>query len=151
VTQIIGHLYTPLATTSNYNAVTIPHTLQITRPHAKSSQFAFTSRFLVTHLNNEDPSASLLTSLLSGEYPTTELSQFCRPGVVVTYPQGGPNRKHRFQQFLYCCYGRLSSDSPDIADVFTGRYQATHVPSRDRCIATVLHTTILTRIFNHKF
>jgi hypothetical protein len=27
--------------------------------------------------------------------------------------------------------------------VFTARYQATRVPSRDRCIATVLHRTIL--------
>jgi hypothetical protein len=26
--------------------------------------------------------------------------------------------------------------------VFTGRYQATHIPSRDRCIATVLHAKI---------
>jgi hypothetical protein len=36
----------------------------------------------------------------------------------------------------------LRSHSPDIVDVFTGRYQAMHVPSRDRCIATVLHATI---------
>jgi hypothetical protein len=36
----------------------------------------------------------------------------------------------------------LSSDSPDIVDVFTGRYQTTNVPSRDLCIATVLHGTI---------
>jgi hypothetical protein len=27
-------------------------------------------------------------------------------------------------------------------DVFTGRYQATHVPSRDRCISAVLHVTM---------
>jgi hypothetical protein len=26
---------------------------------------------------------------------------------------------------------------------FIGRYQVTHVPSRDRCVATVLHATIL--------
>jgi hypothetical protein len=35
---------------------------------------------------------------------------------------------------------QLPSDSQGIFDVFTGRYQATHVPSHDRCIATVLHT-----------
>jgi hypothetical protein len=60
-------------TTRNY-AIANPHTLQITRSHAKSSQSAFTSRFLVTDLNNRDSSASALTSLLSGEYPTTELT-----------------------------------------------------------------------------
>jgi hypothetical protein len=43
--------------------------------HAKPSQFSFTSRFLVTDLNNEDSPVSVLTSLLSGEYPATELSQ----------------------------------------------------------------------------
>jgi hypothetical protein len=35
--------------------------------------FAFTSGFLVTDLNNGDSSVSVLTSLLSGEYPATEL------------------------------------------------------------------------------
>jgi hypothetical protein len=34
----------------------------------------FTSRSLATASNGEDSSASVLTSLLSGEYPTTELS-----------------------------------------------------------------------------
>jgi hypothetical protein len=38
--------------------------------------------------------------------------------------------------------GGYLAESMDIVDVFTGRYQATHVPSRDRCIATVLHATI---------
>jgi hypothetical protein len=43
--------------------------------HAKSSPACsvFTSRWLVTALNNVDSSASILTSLLSGEYPTAEL------------------------------------------------------------------------------
>jgi hypothetical protein len=36
----------------------------------------------------------------------------------------------------------VASDSLDIAEMFTGRYQAMHVPSRDLCIATVLHATI---------
>jgi hypothetical protein len=52
------------------------HTLQITIAHAKSSQSAFTSRFLVTDLNNVESSASVLTSLLSGEYSTTELTLY---------------------------------------------------------------------------
>jgi hypothetical protein len=64
----------PLVPTSNYNAIANLHTLQITRPHAKYFQFSFTSRFLVTDLNNEDSSTSVLTSLLPGEYPTTQLS-----------------------------------------------------------------------------
>jgi hypothetical protein len=45
------------------DAVTELNTLQITRAHAKSSQSAFTSRFLVTDINNGDSSASVLTSL----------------------------------------------------------------------------------------
>jgi hypothetical protein len=51
----------------------LSHILHITRAHAKSSQFAFTIHFLVTDLNDGDSSASVLTSLLSGEYPATEL------------------------------------------------------------------------------
>jgi hypothetical protein len=39
----------------------------------------------------------------------------------------GPNRKHRFQQLLYCCYGRFPSDSPNIVDALDCRYQATAV------------------------
>jgi hypothetical protein len=55
--RFIDHLYTRLGTTSTYNAVADLHTLQISRAHAKSSQSAFTSRFLVTDLNNGDYSA----------------------------------------------------------------------------------------------
>jgi hypothetical protein len=66
-------IHTPLVTTGNDNGVANPHTLQIARAHSKSSQFAFTRRFLVTDLNNGDSSASVLTSLLPGEYPATEL------------------------------------------------------------------------------
>jgi hypothetical protein len=69
------------------------------------------------------------TSFLSGEYPATELSQFpsAGPGSSLYSLRGVPNRKHSLQQFFY--YMRLPSDSPDIADVFTGRYQATAVVS----------------------
>jgi hypothetical protein len=56
------------------NVIADLHNLQITRAYAKSSQSAFTNRFLVTDINNGDFSASVLTSLLSGEYPTTEVS-----------------------------------------------------------------------------
>jgi hypothetical protein len=70
----IDHLYTQLVTTSNYSAIASTHTLEITGAHTKSSQSALTSRFLVTDLNSGNSSASVLMSLLSGEYLTTELS-----------------------------------------------------------------------------
>jgi hypothetical protein len=68
------------------------------------------------------------------------------------------HRKHRFHSYspiiprpLYTytlprepVTEQLPSDSPGIVVVYTGRYQATHVPSRDHCIATVLHVIILT-------
>jgi hypothetical protein len=59
-----------IVTTSNYNAIAYLRTLQITTAHAKPSQSDFTSRLLVTDLNNGDSSASLLTLLLSSECPT---------------------------------------------------------------------------------
>jgi hypothetical protein len=37
---------------------------------------------------------------------------------------------------------QLPNDRVGIADMFTSRYQATHVPSRDRCIATAIHVTV---------
>jgi hypothetical protein len=49
----------------NYSIIANLHTLQITRAHAKSSQSAFTSRFLITDLNNGDSSASVLKPLLA--------------------------------------------------------------------------------------
>jgi hypothetical protein len=72
--RFIDHFKTWVETTSNYSAIANPHNSQITRAHAKSSQCAFASRFLVTDLNNIDSSASVLTSLLPGEYPTTALT-----------------------------------------------------------------------------
>jgi hypothetical protein len=55
-----------IVTTSNYGAITNLHTLQITTAHAKSSKSAFTGQFLVTDLNNGDPSDSVVTPLPSG-------------------------------------------------------------------------------------
>jgi hypothetical protein len=66
VTGFIEHLYTQLITASNYGAIADLQTLQITRAHAKPYQSAFTSRFLVTDLNNADSSAPLLMSLPTG-------------------------------------------------------------------------------------
>jgi hypothetical protein len=51
---------------ATYSAIANLHTLQITKAHAKSSQSDFTSRFVVTDLNNWDSSAFVLTSLPAG-------------------------------------------------------------------------------------
>jgi hypothetical protein len=59
----IYHLQTRLGTTSTYNAIADLHTLQITREHTESSQTAFTSRFLVTDLNNGDSLTPVVTPL----------------------------------------------------------------------------------------
>jgi hypothetical protein len=50
MTRFIDHLQ--IVATSNDGAIASLHTLQITGAHAKSSQSAFTSRFLVTDPNN---------------------------------------------------------------------------------------------------
>jgi hypothetical protein len=88
---VIGYTeHLQIVTTSNYNAIDNLHNLQITIAHAKPSQSAFTSRFPVTDLNNGDFSASVLTSLLTGEYPTTEL--LLQTFLVTS--RHGPLRKH---------------------------------------------------------
>jgi hypothetical protein len=87
-------------TTLNYSAIANLHISQITTAHAKPSQFAVSSSFPATASNNRDASASVLMSLLSGEYPTTELNSKL---VILMTPWHGPRRKHRLQQFLYCC------------------------------------------------
>jgi hypothetical protein len=68
VTRFIDHFNTRLVTTLNYSAIANLHNLreQITRAHAKYSQFAFISRFLVTDLNNGDSSDSVFILLPAG-------------------------------------------------------------------------------------
>jgi hypothetical protein len=68
---ITDHLQ--IITINNYDIIANLHTLQITTAHIKPSQSVFTSCFPVTDLNNGDSLASVFTSLLSGEYPTTEV------------------------------------------------------------------------------
>jgi hypothetical protein len=75
VNGFIDHLYTRLGSTSTYNAIAGLHILQITRARAKFSQSAFTSRFLVTVLNNEDFSASVVTPLPAGWYSIESQTQ----------------------------------------------------------------------------
>jgi hypothetical protein len=87
-------------TTSNYSVIVNLHTLQITRAQAKPSQSVFTSRHLVTDLNNVDTSDSVLTSILSGEYSTRERLLQTLP--VIIY-RDGPCRKYHFQNFVYRC------------------------------------------------
>jgi hypothetical protein len=48
------HVYTRLVNTSNYRTTANLHNSQITTAHAKSSQSAFASHFLVTDLNDGD-------------------------------------------------------------------------------------------------
>jgi hypothetical protein len=91
VTRFNDHIYTQTVATSSYKAIVNLHTLQITRAHVKSSQSAFSSRFLITHLNNGDTSSSVLKSLLSSEYSTTELSSKLRPAYN---PLARTNGKH---------------------------------------------------------
>jgi hypothetical protein len=47
---------------------------------------------------------------------------------------------------IRCCGNlfteQLPSDSPGIVDVFSDCYQAIHVPSRDRCLATAIQATL---------
>jgi hypothetical protein len=69
VIQFIDHLQIKIR--SNYGAIAILHTLQITAARTKP-QSAFTSLFPVTDLKNGDSSGSVLTSLLSSKYPTAD-------------------------------------------------------------------------------
>jgi hypothetical protein len=64
VNGFIDHLQ--MVTISNYGVITNFHTSQITGAHAKSSQSPFTSRFVVTDLNNGESTASLPMSLSAG-------------------------------------------------------------------------------------
>jgi hypothetical protein len=69
----IDHFNTRLVTAPNYSAIADLHTLQISTTRVKSlpACIVFTSRFPVTDFNSGDSSASVLTLLLSGEYPAT--------------------------------------------------------------------------------
>jgi hypothetical protein len=69
VNGFIDHLYKRLGATSAYNAIADLHNLLITSAHDS----VFTSRFLVTGLNNEDSSASVVTPFPAGKHITTEL------------------------------------------------------------------------------
>jgi hypothetical protein len=113
VNGFVDHLYTPLGTTSNYSALDNLHTLQITTAHAKPQSFIiFRSRCLVTALNNGDSSASVHTSLPTGQYysqpncqfnysvicsqPSLQNSNdFIAPAVLAITSRHGPHRKHR--------------------------------------------------------
>jgi hypothetical protein len=75
---------------SKYKAIGNLHNVQITTVHAKSFQSAFTSRFPETDFNNGDSSASMLTSSLSGEYPTTELNSLARTAQKIRAPTVPP-------------------------------------------------------------
>jgi hypothetical protein len=72
----VEHLYTSLGATSNHSAIANLHIYK-SQQHRLSlfpACCVSDSRSLTTASNSEDSSASVLTSLLSGEYPATELS-----------------------------------------------------------------------------
>jgi hypothetical protein len=78
------------------------HTLQITTAHAKyfPACGVFTSRSLVTASNSgESSTAALKSSLHSLPHRThSDVPIF----FLVTHLHG-PNRKHRFEEYIYCC------------------------------------------------
>jgi hypothetical protein len=81
--EFIDHLQ--VVTTNNCNAIANIHTLQITREHTKSSQSAFTSRFLVMNLKMS--SANIRTGWwLSHNWLTSKC-------VSVITSRLGPHRK----------------------------------------------------------
>jgi hypothetical protein len=92
---------TRLVTTLNYSAIANLHTLQITTAHTEHSQSASTSRFPVMDLNNGDSSASVFASLLSGEYPTTQLSSKLHPAYN---PSAMTNTKHSSSIVACVCW-----------------------------------------------
>jgi hypothetical protein len=82
------------------------NTLQITTAYAKPSQSAFISHFAETDLNDEDSSASVLTSLLSGEHPTAKLNSILVPLIT---RQHEPCKKHHLQQLLVVVRGLVAT------------------------------------------
>jgi hypothetical protein len=94
-----------LGTTSNYSTIANLHNSQTTAANTKSSQ-SFTNRFPVTDLNNEDSSASVLTSLLSGEFEHTH-SYFKTGSLSPVSLDDNPFETHGYQFFFQlntCCY-----------------------------------------------
>jgi hypothetical protein len=113
--------------TSNYSATANPHIAQITTAPAKTFPDCrvFTSSSLATASKSGDSSASS-----AHIFPSATPVQNCLPAIpqltasppiffLITISHG-PNRKHCFQQFLYCCLGRLLMyDSSKIVEVFS--------------------------------
>jgi hypothetical protein len=133
-----------LTTCTHYSELQV-HTLQITRARAKSSQSDFTGRFLVTDLNNEHSSASVLTSLLFGEYPTTVIPlnysvisfqpplqnspELIAPTVLVINSRHGPHIKHRYSDVAFVSVAAgtcLPSCCPETAVIYSPISRSLH-------------------------
>jgi hypothetical protein len=163
VNGFVENLSTRLGTTSTCNAIADLHTSQITRVHAKSSQSAFTSRFLVTDLNNGDSSDSLVTLLPSNtsqlviplnysamfsQPPLQKSAQLIAPTVLVIISRRGPRRKHRSSIVAFVsvaagtclpsCFPETGCVTPFIKNMLPYR----RALFRDRYTATGLHTTL---------
>jgi hypothetical protein len=102
VTGFIGLLQ--LMTIGNYNSFTNSHTLQFAVACTKSS--IFSRHFYATVSNSGDSHSSVRGQLSQQPQTQTGLSAYRITFVLSSWPSiwpgGGPHRKHRFQQFLYC-------------------------------------------------
>jgi hypothetical protein len=67
-----------------------------------------------------------LTSLLSGEYPASELNS---AGLRSSLYSLGADPTEKPKQFFYFCYRPLPSDTPDLVDVWAATKQRVFVLS----------------------
>jgi hypothetical protein len=87
---------------------------------------------------------TVLRSLLSSEYSIAEISQFNSAGLG-SPPQSlgaDPKENTTSHSFYIVVMGGCLAIVRILLTCLPSRYQATHIHSRDRCIATVLHATI---------
>jgi hypothetical protein len=122
---------TQLGTASNCSAIADLNALQITAANTKCFQQPFPSKGC-----SQLEFFNFLHSVLSclSNIRQLNFSEIPQPGWSPLYI--GPERTQQKTP------PPLHSNSPGIVDVFTGRYQATCVHSRDRCITTVLRATV---------
>jgi hypothetical protein len=94
----------------------------------------------------EIPQLPALRSFLSSEYPATELSNpFIWSGVLVIWPRGGPNRKHRPNSLSTVAMGgclAISRISLTYLPAVTKQQLLSLCLFRDLCQATCLYSTI---------
>jgi hypothetical protein len=127
--------YTP--TTWHYKRLQRYRRFTHFRAHAFSSQFAFTSRCLVTALNNGNSSASLL--------PVQKSTELIAPNLLVITSLHEPHRQHSSSIFAFVsvaagtylpsCFSRNGLRNPGCC------------PSNGRCFATVTQQRAYTLLY----